>query len=328
MQVAAALLTALPEQHVSTRSRLQHVGEILATHGRVELPHHVVRSENALAHARREVGLAWRIHGGRNTADVLDFCTRAQARCDTGSDLADPPLRKRLCLRAESAHRADQLDRVRDHVEGPELAGLHGTYAQHDRVERADIAAGDSLKCRDDVGGGDHGIDSQMRHRRVPTHAAYLNTNLIAGRQHRAGAHRDLARRQTRPVVQGVDLVHGEALEQPLLHHHVGAGAMLLRRLEDHVGSAVEFTRFGEIPRGAQQHGRVTVMAAGVHASLVARLMWPRRRFVHGQAVHVRPQADRPAARAPARDDTDHAGFCQSAVDFDAPVNELVGDTL
>ncbi len=60
-----------------------------------------------------------------------------------------------------------------------------------------------------------------------------------------------------------------EAVEQTLGDHPAAAAAVLaaefLGRLEDQVDRAVEVPGLGQIARGAQQHRRVPVMAAGVH---------------------------------------------------------------
>ena len=50
-----------------------------------------------------------------------------------------------------------------------------------------------------------------------------------------------------------------------LADHGLAAGAPLFRWLEDHDGRAVEVAGLGEVFRGAEQHGRMAVMATGVH---------------------------------------------------------------
>ena len=77
--------------------------------------------------------------------------------------------------------------------------------------------------------------------------------------------HRNVAGRGAGPVVQAVDALDGEAVEQPFFHHDAAAAAILLGGLEDEVDGAAEVARFGQILGGAEQHGGVAVMAAGVH---------------------------------------------------------------
>ena len=98
-------------------------------------------------------------------------------------------------------------------------------------------------------------------------------------------------------VVHAVDLLDAEALHHAVLDHRAAAAAAFLGRLEDDHGGAVEIARLGEVLRGAQQHGGVAVMAAGVH--LAGRLggVGQAGRLVDRQRVHVGAQADHLAAR-------------------------------
>ena len=72
-------------------------------------------------------------------------------------------------------------------------------------------------------------------------------------------------------VVHAEDAVAGEAVEQAVLDHRLGAAAALLGRLEDEMHGAVEVARLGEVAGGAQQHRGVAVVAAGMHAARVLR---------------------------------------------------------
>ena len=71
------------------------------------------------------------------------------------------------------------------------------------RVERVGVATGDGLQRRDHLRACDHGVDGQLRHGGVPAAPAQRHHDLVGGRHHRAGAHRDLARRQAGPVGSG-----------------------------------------------------------------------------------------------------------------------------
>src|SRR5262249_16445636 len=113
------------------------------------------------------------------------------------------------------------------------------------------------------------------------------------------------------------------------LDHHLAAAPAFLCRLEDHVRGAVEVARFLQVAGRTEQHGRVAVVAAGVHAPGMRRLVRDVGGLVHRQAVPVGPQADRAAARAlPALDYADHAGLRDPAVHFDAPSRQPLGDDL
>jgi len=65
--------------------------------------------------------------------------------------------------------------------------------------------------------------------------------------------------------VQGEHALRGEALEEAVLDHRLGAGVSLLARLEDEVRGAVEIARLVQVARGREQHRRVPVVPAAVH---------------------------------------------------------------
>ena len=75
----------------------------------------------------------------------------------------------------------------------------------------------------------------------------------------------------------------------------------------------------GKVLGGSQQHGGVTVVAAGVHLAGVAAGVAEGVELLHRQGVHVGAQADGPVGGA-AFDDADHAGGAQAAEDGDAPL--------
>jgi hypothetical protein len=81
----------------------------------------------------------------------------------------------------------------------------------------------------------------------------------------RAFAQHEAALLDAGHVVHGEHGVAGKALEQAVFHHAQRAAAAFFGRLEDQVQRAVERTLFGQVARRGQQHGRVAVVAAGVH---------------------------------------------------------------
>ena len=126
--------------------------------------------------------------------------------------------------------------------------------------------------------------------------------------------------------MHAVDLVDAEPLHEPVLHHGPLAGAAFLRRLEDHHRRAVEIAGLGEVLRGAEQHRRVPVMAAGMHAARDAAGIVLAGPLDDGQRVHVGPQPDGLARPAPP-DDADDAGTADARrhlIDAEAP--EQLGD--
>ena len=114
----------------------------------------------------------------------------------------------------------------------------------------------------------------------------------------------------------------------PVIDHGLAAGAALLGRLEDHHRGAGEIAGLGEIARGAEQHGGVAVMAAGVHLARHGRLVRQAGRLLDRQRVHVGAQADDLAGAAlAAADDADHAGAADARHHLvAAEALQLVGD--
>ena len=148
-----------------------------------------------------------------------------------------------------------------------------------------------------------------MWHSAVAPFASHDDFDLIHCCHHRPGTDGHLSWRQPRPVVQGVHLANGKLFEQTFLHHDLAATAALLGRLEDHESATVEVPRVGEISCGAQQHGGVAVMSAGMHAALVRGFVRYRPSLVHRQTVHVGTQADRLATVAAPVDDAYHSSL-------------------
>ena len=118
-----------------------------------------------------------------------------------------------------------------------------------------------------------------------------------------------------------------EALEHTVAQHRLGAGAALLRRLENHHRGAGEVAGVGKVLGGAEQHGGVAVMAAGVHLARHGGLVGEIGRFLDRQRVHVGAQPHDFAAVLTATDDADHAGPPDAGHDLvAAEALELVGD--
>ena len=98
-----------------------------------------------------------------------------------------------------------------------------------------------------------------------------------------------------------------------------------LGRLEDQVHRAVEGPVLREMLGGRKQHGRVAVVAAGVHLAGVPAGV--REGVVLGdrQRVDVGAQSDR-TVRTAALHDADHSGGTEPAMDRDAPVCQGLRD--
>ena len=92
--------------------------------------------------------------------------------------------------------------------------------------------------------------------------------------------------------MHAIDLLDAEAFHQPILEHGASAGAAFLGRLEDQHGGAVEIAGLGQVLGGAEQHGGVAVMAAGMHLARHGRAMLEIGLLMDRQRVHVGAHGD------------------------------------
>ena len=191
-------------------------------------------------------------------------------------------------------------------------------------LQGIDRAADDGLQGAHEFGCDHHGIDAQMRHGGVGALAPDHDLEGVEGGHHRPRPESEGAGGQSRPVVHAVDGLHGELLEQAVLHHDPAAAFVFLGRLEDEVNGALELAGLGQVAGGAKQHGRVAVVAAGVHFSWGLRLVGDVARLLDEERVHVGAQPHRrPVARAKRADD---AGPRQAPVHGDAEFIQQPGD--
>ena len=110
----------------------------------------------------------------------------------------------------------------------------------------------------------------------------------------------------------------GELLEQPVGEHRLGAADPLFGRLEDEVHAALEIPGPGKVARRPEQHGRVAVVAAGVHHAGRGRPVGEAVRLRDRQGVHVGAQADCPGRVAdPQR--SHHPGPPDTGGDLEPP---------
>ena len=118
-------------------------------------------------------------------------------------------------------------------------------------------------------------------------------------------------------IVHAVDFADAEAVDHPVIDHGLAAGTAFLGGLEDHHRGAGEIARLGKIARGAEQHGGVPIMTAGMHLAGNGRFVWQVVRLFDRQRVHVGAQADRLAATTlAAANDADHAGPADAGHDL------------
>ena len=155
-----------------------------------------------------------------------------------------------------------------------------------------------------------------LRPRRVAAFAFELDRNVIGRGHDRTWADGEFADRQAWEIMHAVDLINGKTGDQPVLHHGLGAGAALLRRLEDHHRGAGEIARLGEVFGRSQQHRGVAVVAAGVHLAGHRRLVRQAGLLLERQRIHVGAQPHHLAAGLAAADDADDPGAADARHDI------------
>ena len=120
--------------------------------------------------------------------------------------------------------------------------------------------------------------------------------------------------------MHAVDLIDGEAFEQPVLDHGGGAEPALFRRLKDHDRLPSEIPGLGQIPRRAEQHRGMPVMTAGVHFAGGFGGVRQSGRLLDRKRVHVGAKPDHldiaVAGGLASLDDADHAGPAKPGYDL------------
>jgi hypothetical protein len=188
-------------------------------------------------------------------------------------------------LRGEAARCA-----AKKRVLGNDIVGVPGLkHADRDDCgfQRIDIARDDGLQLVDHLRADQDRVDGKMRPRRVSALTVNLDLQVVGGGHQRTRPHRELADRQAGKIVHAVNFVDAKTREQPIFDHGERAGTALLRRLENHDRGAGEIARLSEIFGGAEQHGGVAVMAAGVHLAGNGRFVGQAGLFFERQRVHI-----------------------------------------
>jgi hypothetical protein len=122
-----------------------------------------------------------------------------------------------------------------------------------------------------------------------------------------------------------IDGIAWKLPEQSFLDHAPSAALVLLGRLEDEVNGPVELSGLGQRPGGAEQHGGVSVMPAGMHPAGDLGLVGHARRFLDGKRVHVGPDPDGTAG-SPSRQRPNHACAAKPFRDLQTQRGERSGN--
>src|SRR5262249_24217348 len=131
---------------------------------------------------------------------------------------------------------------------------------------RTEIAGSDRLQGSDDVAGGEHRIDTGFPTRAPGTAARDPEIAKSAASPHCPRANGELSDRQSGGVVHAENTVAGKATKQPIIDHGACATEPLFGWLENEYRGTVEIPGLGKIARSTEQHRRVPVVSACVHA--------------------------------------------------------------
>lgn len=140
--------------------------------------------------------------------------------------------------------------------------------------------------------------------------AQFVARSHVFARAESEGAH--FERRFDVLAYHGPHVVVGERLFGQ--HQRRASGVALLARLEEPEKRPFEVARTIELLQGTHQHGRVDVVAAGVHHPVVERAPRHVGLFVDRQRVNVGAQDDRTTKIAAAFDACQDARACDGAV--------------
>src|SRR3984893_18294323 len=225
------------------------------------------------------------VDGGRIVAPERELASGFEGLTGSFGDAPHAPLDHVEHPHGEGPDGTLQFAGVWHYVGG--FPGLDHGDRDYAGVYRAFIARNNGLERLYDLASHRYRIDAVVWHRRVRAFAVDSNLEFVAGRKRRPGFNCKLADLQARPVVRAKDRFHREQIEQAILDHLARTAAAFLGRLKDQVNGAVEIAVTGQVFGGGQQHGDVTIMAAGVHLSAVHTRVSERVVLRHRQRVDV-----------------------------------------
>jgi hypothetical protein len=108
--------------------------------------------------------------------------------------------------------------------------------------------------------------------------------------------------------------------------HGLRASDAFLCGLKYEVHGAGEVACLGKVTRCAQQHGRVPVVAARVHATLVLRPIGKVISLLDRQRIHISAKSDRGAIAGAKH--ANHTGFADVAMNVATKFGKLACDKL
>ena len=252
---------------------------------------HLVRPQYLRAGGCRPVRCVRRVDAGRHLRRLMQADPASRQRRYAVARRFQPGVEKVHHLGPQCSQRAAQRRAFRNDI--VRRARLQRADRNQPAVGRIQVAADDRADLDGEPRGRLHGIDGLEEGRAMPADTFDLDVPDDIAVERRPGPHRRDARVQQRHIVEGIDLVEGEALQQSVGDHRPRAQAIFLGRLEYQHDSPGGGRMIGQMARGAQQRRAMAVMAAGMGDAGAVAVPGLARRIVHRQRVHVRAQRDR-----------------------------------
>ena len=225
------------------------------------------------------------VDGWRVVAHKREFASGLMGGADVFCNGPHTPFNKVEHLHGEGAHRALQLAAVGHHI---------GRVTRVDHGDRNDacidglqVARHNGLKSLHHLAGDGHRVYAVVRQSGVTAFATDGDFELVARRHHWPCADRQGAYRHARPVVQTEHRIHRKLLEQPVFDHLASAAATFFGGLKNQHHGAIKVFVLGQMLRCCQQHGGVTIVAAGVHLAGVFAGVSEGVGLVHRQSIHI-----------------------------------------
>ena len=170
------------------------------------------------------------------------------------------------------------------------IAAGDGSDGEHHGVQGVAHAGDILLEVIDDRRSAGDGICAQVGRGRMGGGTNHIHREAARVGHAGTGGNVDIGNIQRAPDMLAEDGVH--TVQRTLCDHSLRADDVLLRRLEDepHIALQLLPVLLKELG-GAQQHGNVGIVAAGVHFPRLAGGEGQSRLLLEGQRVRVCPQA-------------------------------------
>ena len=168
---------------------------------------------------------------------------------------------------------------------------MQGADGDHRGVQRIHIARDDGLKRHHDRRGGHQRICRTVRHGPMPPRAVHAYRGVITRRHRRPITKHQLPRGCAWHVVHGKDGITRVLFKQTVGHHAHRTAPALFCGLKNQIQGAVKRHLLRDGFGRCQQHGRVAIVAAGMHHTGCHAAPWHACRLVNGQGIHVGTQA-------------------------------------